>query len=91
MNKYILNDIINSDESRYISPSGVTVAAVDSKSTDSDIVPVRIRPWAPFKNVRFDTSCQAFFHTFKRVQVSHGFEISNNVSSNSDSFIVNLW
>lgn len=36
------------------------VDAVDSKSTGSDTVPVRVRPWAPFKNVAISIDI-AFF------------------------------
>ncbi len=34
-------------------PSGVMVAAMDSKSIGSDTVSVRIRPWAPDNKIKW--------------------------------------
>lgn len=39
------------------------VDAVDSKSIDSDVVPVRVRPWAPFSN--FSPQIWGFFYETK--------------------------
>ena len=47
---------------------------------------VRVPLAPPLKNVRFDTSYQAFFCTFIGVQVSYVLDIINKDSSNNDIF-----